>query len=341
MNLVKLGRSGLRVSPICLGTMTFGNQDWGCDEAQSAQILNSYLEQGHNFIDTADIYAAGESEAILGRQLGARRKDIVIATKVFWAVERGPNQCGSSRKHIIEACEASLRRLQTDYIDLYYVHIWDPQTPLEETLAALHTLVESGKVRYLGASDYTGWQISEAMNLSKQQGWHRFIVHQVEYSCLTRDIELDIVPASTYNGLGIVGWSPLAGGMLTGKYGDGRNTNPQGRFGAGDAGKWWQVRWAQDVNYAATAEFLKIAGELHVSPVTLAIAYTLLPDWMSAVIIGARKVEQLADNLTGGDFVIPEEYRKRLDVLRPPLRIFPHEMQQNALNLRTKQDYQG
>ncbi|MBU0691304.1 aldo/keto reductase [bacterium] len=334
MNLVKLGRSGLRVSPVCLGTMTFGNKDWGCDEAESARILNSYLEQGHNFIDTADVYAGGESESILGRQLGARRQDIVLATKAFWVVEQGPNHCGSSRKHIIEACEASLRRLQTDYIDLHYVHIWDPLTPLEETLAALHTLVESGKVRYLGASDYTGWQISEAMNLSKQQGWHRFIVHQVEYSCLTRDIELEIVPASLYNGLGIIGWSPLAGGMLTGKYGDGRNANPQGRFGAGDSGKWWQDRWAQEANYQATNEFLRIANELHVSPVTLAIAYALLPEWMTSVIIGARKIEQLEANLAGGDFVIPEEYRVRLDALRPPPRIFPLDMQARAFELR-------
>jgi aryl-alcohol dehydrogenase-like predicted oxidoreductase len=339
MALVKLGRSGLRVSPICLGTMTFGNKEWGCDEAESSRILNRYLEAGHNFIDSADVYAAGESESILGRQLGTRRKDVVLATKVFWPVEQGANQCGSSRKHIIEACEASLRRLQTDYIDLYYVHIWDPATPLEETLAALHTLVESGKVRYVGASDFTGWQISEAMNLSKNKNWHRFIVVQEEYSCLTRDIELEIVPASVYNELGIIGWSPLAGGMLTGKYGDGRGQNSEGRFGQGDAGKWWQVRWATEENYKATAEFLKIAAELSVSPVILAVAYTLLPEWVTSVIIGVRKFEQLETNLAAGEYEIPAEYRERLNALRMPPPVFPQEMQQNALRLRQKQGY--
>jgi aryl-alcohol dehydrogenase-like predicted oxidoreductase len=336
MALTRLGRSGLRVSPICLGTMTFGNKDWGCDEVESAKILNHYLEAGHNFVDTADIYAAGESESILGRQLGNRRQEVVLATKAFWAVEPGPNHCGSSRKHIIEACEASLRRLQTDYIDLYYVHIWDPVTPLEETLAALHTLVESGKVRYIGASDFTGWQISEAMNLSKNKIWHRFVVVQQEYSCLTRDIELEIVPASVYHELGVIGWSPLAGGMLTGKYGDGRSQNQEGRFGQGSAGKWWQERWAQEENYRATAEYLRIASELSVSPITLAVAYALLPDWMTSVIVGARKVDQLGANLSGGEFKISNEVRERLDALRPPPQIFPLKMQAGALELRNK-----
>lgn len=339
MNYVPLGNSGLRVSPICLGTMTFGNPDYGCDEPESARILNEYLDRSFNFIDTADIYSNGESEAILGRQLGSRRKDVVLATKGFWAVEKGPNLCGASRKHIIEACEASLQRLQTDYIDLYYVHIWDPLTPLEETLAALHTLVESGKVRYVGASDYAGWQISEAMNLAGQRGWHRFVVHQVEYSLLVRDIELDIVSASSYHDLGIIGWSPLAGGMLSGKYGDGTTENSKGRFAGGDSGKWWKDRWAKDENYLATAGFLNIADELGVTPVTLAIAYTLEPDWMTSTIIGARHAGQLEANIAGGEYAIPPEYVVKLDALRPPPEVFPHPMLENSWKLRTMQSY--
>jgi aryl-alcohol dehydrogenase-like predicted oxidoreductase len=337
VSLVKLSNCGLRVSKISLGTMTFGHPEYGCDQTEAGKIVDAYLGAGHNFIDTADIYAKGDSETILGNLLGARRKDTIIATKGFWAVEDGPNRCGASRKHLIEACEASLRRLKTDYIDLYYVHIWDPLTPLEETLGALNTLVEQGKVRYIGASDYAGWQINEAVNVSKSHNWHKYVVHQVEYSALARDIEIEIVPATTYHGLGIIGWSPLAGGMLSGKY-DG-SKDSAGRFNSGDAGKWWGERFGSDANYHGAVEFTTIAREIGASPVSLAVAFTLKPEWMTSTIIGVRTVAQLEANLAAESLSLSEELYQRLLAIKPPYRPFPLPMHDNARKLRTKQDY--
>ena len=335
--LTSLGKSGLRVSRVCLGTMTFGHPEYGCDQAEAGKILDAYLSAGHNFIDSADIYAKGDSEAILGNLLGSRRKDVVLATKGFWAVEDGPNNCGASRKHLIEACDNSLRRLKTDYIDLYYVHIWDPLTPLEETLGALHTLVEQGKVRYIGASDYAGWQLNEALHVSRLRHWNSYIVHQVEYSALARDIEIEIVPATTYHGLGVVGWSPLAGGMLSGKYAGGKGDT--GRVHSGDAGKWWGDRFGSEANDRGSAEFIAIAKELNVSPVSLAVAFTLRPEWMTSAIIGVRSLAQLESNLAGEQLKIPEDVYQRLLAVKPPYRPFPLPMHDNAMKLRTKTDY--
>lgn len=335
MSFLHLGCSGLRVSRICLGTMMFGNQNQGCDESTAKQMIDTYLDFGHNFVDTADIYGNGQSEEIVGRALENKRKNTVLATKVFWAVEPGPNNNGLSRKHIISACEDSLRRLKTDYIDLYYVHIWDPVTPLEETMSALNWLVKQGKVRYLGVSDWTGWQVSEGMAMARQNHWSSFVCHQLEYSVLVRDIEVEIAPASRYNKLGLVAWSPLAGGLLSGKYGAAQIPESGTRF-SGKAGEWWLQIFGSEENWRASVEFSNVARDMGVSPVSLAVAYSLLPEGMDATIIGPRNPEQLADNLRGEELVIPVEFRVRLDALRPPHLPFPHGMQTSAKSLRMK-----
>ncbi|MFH1011947.1 MAG: aldo/keto reductase, partial [bacterium] len=276
----------------------------------------------------------GESEKILGHILQGRRQNIVLATKCFWPMGHGPNDHGLSRKHIIEAVEASLKRLQTDWIDLLYVHIWDPVTPLEETMSALNDLIRQGKVRYIGCSDFTGWQVSEAAACARQHGWEDFICHQVEYSVLVRDIEVEIAPACRYNRVGLVAWSPLAGGMLTGKY-KWQKADPKGsRFAGGESGKWWKERWATEENYQAAEGFLKIAAEMKVSPVALAVAYSLLPEGMDATIIGPKEEGQLADNLAGEEIEIPDEMRERLEALQPPPQLFPLKMQEDAREIR-------
>jgi len=217
MDYVRLGRAGLRVSRICLGTMTFGRE---ADEETSFKIMNRYVELGGNFFDTADVYSAGKSEEVVGRWLkqhGAR-DNIVLATKVYGAMGKGPNDQGLSRLHILQAVEASLKRLQTDVIDLYQIHRWDPEVPVEETLEALNDLVRQGKVRYIGCSNLTAWQLSKYSRIADQHFWSRFVSIQPVYSALNRSIEREILPLCQEEGLGVITYNPLAGGMLTGKY---------------------------------------------------------------------------------------------------------------------------
>src|ERR687889_967434 len=213
MEYRKLGRTGLMVSELCLGTMTFGNE---ADEQTSRSITDRFVEAGGNFVDTANVYSRGISEEITGRVIRDYREDVVLATKFRFPMGEGPNDSGASRKHIISACEASLRRLDTDYIDLYQIHCWDDSTPIEETLSALDDLVHAGKVRYIGCSNFTGWQIEESVRVSEREGLARFDCVQPQYSLVVRDIEHEILPVSREEGLGVIPWSPLAGGFLTG-----------------------------------------------------------------------------------------------------------------------------
>ena len=228
-----LGRTGLRVSVLCLGTMTFGRE---ANEEQSRAILDAYTGAGGNFIDTADVYAGTESESIIGRWLKEqKRDDLVIATKVRFPSGEGPNDVGVSRKHILSSIDASLKRLQTDYVDLYQVHAWDAVTPLEETLSTLDGLVKAGKVRYVGVSNFTGWQLQKALDMSQAHGWEPFVSLQPLYNLLDRYTEWELVPVCENEGLGIIPWSPLRGGWLTGKYrrghgtGAGRHAHGRGR----------------------------------------------------------------------------------------------------------------
>ncbi|MEX0785268.1 MAG: aldo/keto reductase, partial [Dehalococcoidia bacterium] len=215
MNYRRLGRTGLQVSEICMGTMTFGGVT---DEAEAQRIFDRCLEAGVNFFDSADVYTGGQSEQILGRLIKAKRDDLVIATKVFNATGAGPNDMGLSRKHIVQACEASLRRLGTDYIDLYQVHADDYGTPLEETLSALDQLVRQGKVRYIGASNHTAWRLSEALWTSDTHSLARYECLQPLYNLVERGLDAEVLPLCRAKGVGIITWSPLAGGWLTGKY---------------------------------------------------------------------------------------------------------------------------
>src|SRR5919202_319225 len=232
MEYRQLGRSGLRVSALTMGTMTFGGRDQfanvgNTDVAGARRQIDLALDAGVNVVDTADVYSRGVSEEIIGEALEGRRDRVLLATKVRMPMGEGPNDAGLSRQHIVEACEASLRRLRTDHIDLYQVHEWDGQTPLEETLGALDDLVRSGKVRYIGCSNYAAWQLMKALGVSERRGLERFVSQQVYYSLQSRDIEHEIVPVCLDQGVGILVWSPLAGGLLSGKYRRG-HAGPEG-----------------------------------------------------------------------------------------------------------------
>ena len=215
MKLNQLGRSGLYVSELALGAMTFGRE---LDESDARAIVDRFIDAGGNFIDTANVYNGGESETILGRILDRRRHDVVVATKVRGLMGPGPYESGLSRKHIMDSVDASLKRLQTDYIDLYQCHSWDPTTPIEETMRALSDLVDSGKVRYIGCSNFAGWQLATAMGLARQNGWAPIISLQPQYSLLSREVERELIPLAEFAGLAVLPWSPLGGGVLSGKY---------------------------------------------------------------------------------------------------------------------------
>ncbi len=237
MNTRFLGNTGVRVSELCFGAMTFGGRGYwknigDVERKEASTLVNMAIDGGINFFDTADVYSEGRSESILGKALGSKRKDIILATKVRGRTGHGPNDIGLSRKHIIDSCDASLKRLGTDHIDLYQVHSFDPKTPLEETLRAMTELVRVGKVRYIGVSNFTGWQLMKALAISEKQNLERFVTLQAFYSLMARDLENELVPLSLDQNLGILPWSPLGGGFLTGKYRRGKPEAPKAPEGA-------------------------------------------------------------------------------------------------------------
>jgi aryl-alcohol dehydrogenase-like predicted oxidoreductase len=315
MEYRQLGRSGLRISALTMGTMTFGGEgafsyvgNTGVDEAR--RQIDLCLEAGVNTIDTADVYSAGRSEEIVGAAIAGRRDDIILATKVRMAMGSGPNDAGLSRHHIVSACEASLRRLGTDHIDLYQVHEWDGVTPLEETLEALTGLVTSGKVRYIGASNYTGWQLMKALGTSDRLGLQRFVSQQIYYSLQAREAEYELVPAAIDQGLGILVWSPLAGGLLTGKYRRGQEAPAGSRL----LTEWDEPPvYDEDKLYDTVDVLVDIAGKRGVSAAQVALAYTLARPGVTSLVIGARTTEQLADNLAAADLTLDDDERERLD----------------------------
>ena len=225
MKIRKLGRTGLKVSNLCLGAMTFGNSDWGCDEGTSRKLVDRFLDAGGNFIDTADVYSSGVSEEITGRAIAEKRQQVILATKVAGPMGGSPNDLGLSRKHILDGIDASLRRLGTDYIDVYQVHAYDPTSPLDETLRALDDCVRAGKVRYTGCSNYSAWQLMKATALARELGTARYDCLQPQYSLVCRYIEREHLPLCREEGIGVIPWSPLAGGLLTGKIRTQRNRN--------------------------------------------------------------------------------------------------------------------
>lgn len=319
---VTLGRSGLRVSPFCLGTMTFGEEwGWGSSAEDSAKILDTYLAQGGNFIDTANVYTKGHSEKIIGDHLGrhpAKRDRTVIATKFYGNLYRGdPNGGGANRKSIVAACEESLRRLQTDYIDLYWMHAWDPNTPIEETMRALDDLVQSGKVRYIGFSDTPAWKCAEAQTLARLRGWAPLIALQIEYSLLERTVEGELVPMAREMGLGITPWSPLKGGALSGKYT--RKTD-----GKQEVGRGARVTTAlNEKNYAIVDALGEIAKELDTTVSRAALAWVQGRPGVTSTIIGARTAQQLDDNLGALDVALTSQMLQTLNELSEPMLSFP------------------
>jgi aryl-alcohol dehydrogenase-like predicted oxidoreductase len=323
---VTLGRSGLRVSPFCLGAMTFGEGlGWGSSVEESQQIIDRFIECGGNFIDTANFYTKSHSEKIIGDHVGrlsARRDRLVIATKFSGNLYPGdPNGGGSGRKSIIAACENSLRRLQTDYIDLYWLHNWDVHTPIEETMAALEDLVRAGKVRYIGVSDTPAWKIAEANVMARFRGWSAFIGLQIEYSLLQRTVEQELVPMAREFGLGITPWSPLKSGVLSGKY----TRQNAGQIKA-DRG-FFADTFLNEKTYAIVDE-LNIIAKAHESTVArIALAWVQAQPGVTSTIIGARRLAQLEDNLKALDVTLSAAEFGRLDELTKPTLGFPQSMQ--------------
>jgi aryl-alcohol dehydrogenase-like predicted oxidoreductase len=317
-----LGRSGLMVSELCLGAMTFGRE---IDEPASVKLVDHFLEAGGNFIDTANVYSKGRSEEITGRALSAVRGDVVLATKVRVAMGDGPNDLGLSRKHIMAACDASLTRLSTDYIDLYQVHAWDAATPLEETLSALSDLVHAGKVRYVGASNFTGWQVVAAARASEAGGLERFISLQPQYSLVERHIEHEVVPACLEAGLGIIPWGPLGQGWLTGKYRRGEPPPEGARITtAGDELEEAWAKRATERNWRIVDELGAIAQEVGRSYAQVALNWLLRKPGVTSPIIGATKLEQLEDNLGATGWRLDDEQVNRLDEASALEPIYPY-----------------
>jgi aryl-alcohol dehydrogenase-like predicted oxidoreductase len=323
---VTLGRSGLRVSPLCLGAMTFGEDlGWGSSVEESQQIIDRFVDLGGNFIDTANFYTKSHSEKIIGDHVGrhaARRDRLVIATKFSGNLYPGdPNGGGSGRKSIVAACEQSLRRLQTDYIDLYWLHNWDVHTPIEETMSALEDLVGAGKVRYLGVSDTPAWKIVEANVTARCRGWSAFIGLQIEYSLLERSVEQELVPMAQEFGLGITPWSPLKSGALSGKY-----TRANAATVRRDRGQFLDPFLNEKTFVLVDA--LEAIARAHDSTVArVALAWVQAQPGVSSTIIGARRLAQLEDNVRAIDVALTVEELGRLDALTKPTFGFPQNMQ--------------
>ena len=310
MRIRTLGRSGLRVSELCLGTMTFGMPGWGCDEAESLRLVDRYLEAGGNFLDTADTYAGSVSEEICGKALHGRRTEIVLATKCTMPVGSGPNARGASRKHIRESCDASLRRLGTDYIDLYQIHCEDLATPLEETLDALDQLVRAGKVLYVGASNFRAYRLMKALGLSDRHGWSRFVSFQPQYNLLIRTIEREHFALAREEGVALITWSPLASGMLTGKITRDQKP-PDSRLATRDM-EFYKFYFTER-SHRIVDVLRPAAAEAGCTPAQLAIAWQLAKPEVTSVILGARTQAQLDDTLAAAATSVPEEVLARLD----------------------------
>jgi aryl-alcohol dehydrogenase-like predicted oxidoreductase len=296
MEFRRLGKTGLMVSELCLGCMTFGRE---LDEEGSRAMISRFLDAGGNFVDTADVYERGVSEEIVGRALrDVRREDVVLATKVRFPMGEGLNDVGLSRKHVLAGCDASLERLGTDYIDLYQVHCWDAATPLEETLSALTDLVRAGKVRYVGVSNFTGWQLMKALYVSELRGFERFVSLQPQYSLVERSIEREILPVCREVGLGVIPWSPLGGGFLSGKYRRGEGPVQGSRIA--EAVESMEEHWdrrATERNWRTLDVMGEISEETGKSYAQVSLNWLLRQEAVTAPIVGARRMEQLEDNL--------------------------------------------
>jgi aryl-alcohol dehydrogenase-like predicted oxidoreductase len=337
MRYATLGNTGLIVSRLAFGAMTFGSHPsmpniYKVDEELAKAMVEKSLDAGVNFFDTANGYAAGQSEVMLGRALAARRQDVVIATKVGFRVGEAITDAGLSRRHILASCDASLRRLNTDYIDLYILHKEDQFTPLEETLETLDGLVRAGKVRYVGFSNWPAWKAATAVKIQEARGWARFCNGQMYYSLVGRDVEHEVVPFMEYAGIGMTVWSPLAGGFLSGKYtrenlkeGDNRLAGPE--FLPTDTELGFKV-------VDRMKEFARVRGA---SVAQVAIAWLLAKRVVSSVIVGASKLHQLEDNLKAADLELGAAEVEELDSMTAPQALYPHWFNRNLVDARHKE----
>lgn len=319
---VTLGRSGLRVSPFCLGTMTFGEDwGWGSSVKDSEAIMARFFDQGGNFLDTANVYTRGHSEKIIGDFVGrdrARRDRIVIATKFYGNLYPGdPNGGGAGRKAMVAACEHSLRRLQTDYIDLYWMHAWDMFTPIDETMRGLDDLVGSGKVRYVGFSDTPAWKVTQAQMLAQFHGWAPLVALQIEYSLLERTVESDLIPMAREMGLGVTPWSPLRGGALSGKY-----TRENAATVKPDRGE-RVSSFLNEKGFSVVDELVRIGKAIGATPAAVALAWVQGRPGVASTIIGARRLDQLDQNLAALDVRLGADHVAALDTVSQPTLSFP------------------
>lgn len=337
MRYSRLGDTGLLVSKLAVGAMTFGQAEGAMasvaklDQAGANNLISASLDAGINFFNTADAYTSGQSETMLAKALGPRRKDVVIATKVGFRTGKALLHTGLSRHHILDSAEESLRRLATDYIDIYLVHRVDPYTPVEETLEALNDLVRQGKVRYIGFSNWPAWKAALALGLQRQNGWAQFKAAEVYYSLVGRDVEHEIVPLSMEAGIGLLIWSPLAGGFLTGKY---TRENPQG-----DGGRLTGfdiLPFDRERGYTLIDAMRQIADAHKASPAQVAIAWLLTRPAVSSVLIGASKTSQLEDNLGAAKLTLAAEELRTLDELTRPAPIYPNWFNERIFDAQAK-----
>ncbi|MCM3690957.1 aldo/keto reductase [Neobacillus niacini] len=330
-----LGKTGLRVSELCLGAMTFGRET---SEEDSFKILDRFVDEGGNFIDTADVYTRGVSEEIVGRWLqGQKRDDFVIATKVRFAMGEGPNDIGLSRKHIISGVKESLRRLGTDYIDLYQVHAWDPRTPLEESLSTLNDLVREGLVHYIGASNFKGWQLQKAIDISRRNGWEAFVSLQPQYNLLCRATEWELIDVCLNEGLGVMPWSPLRGGWLSGKYTKDMVNPPENTRIALAEKEGWGESWSNynnDFTWQVLDTLYAVAKEAEKTPAQASINWLLNQPGVTAPIIGARTIEQLEANLGSAGWSLTKEQIDRLNKASELYVSYPYN--QDAIDQRKR-----
>lgn len=326
MEYRQLGSSGLRISVLTMGTMTFGgrgpfSQVGTTDVADATRQIDRALDAGVNLIDTANVYSGGLSEEIVGQAMKGRWNRTLVATKARMSMGDGVNDAGLSRHHLVNECEASLRRLGTDHIDLYQVHAWDGVTPIEETMSALDDLVHAGKIRYVGCSNYSGWHLMKALATSDRLGLTRFVSQQIYYSLQARDAEYELVPIAVDQGLGLLVWSPLAGGLLSGKYR--RGVEPP-------AGSRHLTDWNeppvrdQDQVYDIVDALVEIAQAHEASPAQVALSWSLSRPAVTSLVVGARTDEQLADNLKAVDLILSTAERARLDEVSAPPLLYPY-----------------
>jgi len=332
MDYVNLGRTGLRVSRLCLGTMTFGSTEWRpwiLPEEASRPFIRHALDVGINVFDTADMYSRGVSEEIVGRALHdfTTRDQVMIATKAFFPMGDGPNDRGLSRKHLFDAIDASLRRLGTDYVDLYQIHRFDPHTPIEETLEALHDIVRAGKARYIGASSMYAWQFAQMLQVSERHGWTRFVSMQNHYNLVYREEEREMLPLCRAEGIGIIPWSPLARGFLAGNRdrAAGSDEKKGGETLRAQTDEYAQSLYYADSDFRVVDRVVEIARARGVTPAQVALAWILCQPGVTAPIIGVTKIEQLDDAVAALDVTLNDEECRRLEEPYVPHPVLGHQ----------------